>query len=111
MAGLHAPRSWWGRVLPLAIQETRAGLAAEPAPKPLAAARLAVLEEMDPQGTEARFRLGPYFGFIGRYGGEEKEPRLRETDVGHGARSISRTVALSVDTLAFLAFHTGLELS
>ncbi|MFR9804662.1 prolyl oligopeptidase family serine peptidase [Pseudonocardia sp. RS010] len=35
----------------------------------------------------------------------------RETDVGHGARSISRTVALSVDTLAFLAFHTGLELS
>jgi prolyl oligopeptidase len=34
----------------------------------------------------------------------------RETDVGHGARSISRTVALSVDTLAFLAFHTGLEL-
>ncbi|WP_433506779.1 prolyl oligopeptidase family serine peptidase [Pseudonocardia halophobica] len=35
----------------------------------------------------------------------------RETDVGHGARSISRTVALSVDTLAFLAFHTGLELT
>jgi len=35
----------------------------------------------------------------------------RETDVGHGARSISRTVALSVDTLSFLAFHTGLELS
>ncbi|GAA1874665.1 prolyl oligopeptidase family serine peptidase [Pseudonocardia ailaonensis] len=35
----------------------------------------------------------------------------RETDVGHGARSISRTVALSVDTLAFLALHTGLELT
>jgi prolyl oligopeptidase len=35
----------------------------------------------------------------------------RETDVGHGARSISRTVALSVDQLAFLAAHTGLELS
>ncbi|SDG70332.1 prolyl oligopeptidase family serine peptidase [Pseudonocardia oroxyli] len=35
----------------------------------------------------------------------------RESDVGHGARSISRTVALSVDTLAFLAHHTGLELT
>jgi prolyl oligopeptidase len=34
----------------------------------------------------------------------------RETDVGHGARSVSRTVALSVDQLAFLASHTGLEL-
>jgi prolyl oligopeptidase len=35
----------------------------------------------------------------------------RETDVGHGARSVSRTVALAVDQLAFLAAHTGLELS
>lgn len=34
----------------------------------------------------------------------------RETDVGHGARSVSRTVALAVDQLAFLAAHTGLEL-
>ena len=34
----------------------------------------------------------------------------RERDVGHGARSISRTVALSVDTAAFLAAHTGLAL-
>jgi prolyl oligopeptidase len=34
----------------------------------------------------------------------------RETDVGHGARSISRTVALAVDQLSFLASHTGLEL-
>ena len=32
----------------------------------------------------------------------------RETDVGHGARSISRTVALATDQLAFLAAHTGL---
>ncbi|MDN5858246.1 MAG: prolyl oligopeptidase family serine peptidase [Pseudonocardia sp.] len=35
----------------------------------------------------------------------------RETDVGHGARSVSRTVALAVDQLAFLACHTGLDLS
>ena len=33
-----------------------------------------------------------------------------EREVGHGARSVSRTVGLSVDTLAFLAAHTGLEL-
>jgi prolyl oligopeptidase len=33
----------------------------------------------------------------------------RETDVGHGARSISRSVALGTDQLAFLAAHTGLE--
>jgi prolyl oligopeptidase len=34
----------------------------------------------------------------------------RETDVGHGARSVSRTVGLTTDQLAFLAAHTGLEL-
>ena len=33
-----------------------------------------------------------------------------ERDVGHGARSVSRTVGLSVDTLTFLATHTGLDL-
>ena len=33
-----------------------------------------------------------------------------ERDVGHGARSVTRTVGLSVDILAFLAAHTGLEL-
>ena len=32
----------------------------------------------------------------------------REAEVGHGARGVSRSVALSADTLAFLAFHTGL---
>jgi prolyl oligopeptidase len=33
-----------------------------------------------------------------------------ERDVGHGARSVTRTVGLAVDTLAFLASYTGLEL-
>ncbi len=33
-----------------------------------------------------------------------------ERDVGHGARSVSRTVGLSADVLAFLAAHTGLDL-
>ncbi len=32
-----------------------------------------------------------------------------ETDVGHGQRSVSRSVALTAEILAFLAAHTGLE--
>jgi prolyl oligopeptidase len=32
----------------------------------------------------------------------------RETQVGHGARAVSRSVSLSADTLAFLGLHTGL---
>jgi prolyl oligopeptidase len=35
----------------------------------------------------------------------------READVGHSARSIDRTVALTVDTLSFLADRLGLDLS
>jgi prolyl oligopeptidase len=34
----------------------------------------------------------------------------REGDVGHGARAVSRTVALSSEQLAFIAAHTGLRL-
>ncbi|GAA3620045.1 prolyl oligopeptidase family serine peptidase [Kineosporia mesophila] len=34
----------------------------------------------------------------------------REKDVGHGARSLSRTITLSTDTMTFLAAQTGLEL-
>lgn len=34
----------------------------------------------------------------------------RETDVGHSARSVDRTIALSVDTLSFLADRLGLDL-
>lgn len=34
----------------------------------------------------------------------------RETHVGHGARAVSRSVDLVVDTLAFIAAHTGLRL-
>jgi prolyl oligopeptidase len=34
----------------------------------------------------------------------------RERDVGHGARALSRTIALTADTLAFAARWTGLEL-
>jgi prolyl oligopeptidase len=34
----------------------------------------------------------------------------REVNVGHGARSVSRTIELSVDTLVFRAAHAGLSL-
>ncbi|MDQ1680877.1 MAG: prolyl oligopeptidase [Frankiaceae bacterium] len=34
----------------------------------------------------------------------------READVGHGARSVTRAVGLSVDTMAYLASRTGLAL-
>jgi len=34
----------------------------------------------------------------------------READVGHGARSVTRSVELSADTLAFMAAWTGLDL-
>lgn len=100
MAGLHAPRRWWGRVMKMALQESRAELAAlrardqarRPAPLPifdlsperLATGRLAVVEEMDPDlrlpdGRTTRARLGPYFGFIGKIpSGGEGEPRLRD---------------------------------
>ncbi|MUL43121.1 S9 family peptidase [Streptomonospora sp. PA3] len=41
----------------------------------------------------------------------EERPILlrRESEVGHSSRSVSRTVGLSADQLAFLAHHTGLE--
>jgi prolyl oligopeptidase len=35
----------------------------------------------------------------------------RESDVGHGARALSRTIELSVDVLAFTAAQTGLSLA
>jgi prolyl oligopeptidase len=34
----------------------------------------------------------------------------RERDVGHGARALSRSIALTADTLSFAARWTGLEL-
>ena len=44
--------------------------------------------------------------------GSEVPPVLlrRETDVGHSARSVDRTIALTIDTLSFLADQLGLDL-
>ena len=43
-------------------------------------------------------------------GGERPVLLRRERDVGHGARALSRTVALTADTLHFAARWTGLDL-
>ncbi|HUK14507.1 MAG TPA: PD-(D/E)XK nuclease family protein [Thermoanaerobaculaceae bacterium] len=65
LAGLAGSRREFGAALELACREQGAAAADE-----LAAARLAVLEELDPdrrsaEGRERAARLGPYFGFVG----------------------------------------------
>jgi prolyl oligopeptidase len=42
-------------------------------------------------------------------GGDRPVLLRHEPDVGHGARAVSRSVALAADVLAFLAAHTGLN--
>ncbi|MEA2694716.1 MAG: ATP-dependent helicase/nuclease subunit [Acidobacteriota bacterium] len=75
LAALHAPRRHFGRVLPLAVAAGRALLpGASPLdPQVLAAARMGVLDELDPdrrtpEGRAVRQRLGPWFGFVGALG-------------------------------------------
>ncbi len=76
LAGLHASRGHFGRVLPSAVAAGRALLPGASAldPNALAAARLAVLDELDPdrrtpEGRATRQRLGPWFGFVGDLSG------------------------------------------
>jgi len=59
-AGLHGTRKDVARVLPAALE---AAGAATPA-RELAAAHIAVLDELDPDASRAQ-QLGPYFGFVG----------------------------------------------
>ncbi len=100
MAGLHGRRSGLGGILALALAETQSPL---PCPPPgvrpgegrgggpnfrqLAAARLAVLDEMDPdlrtpEGRAARARLGPYFGFVGPLR-HDNDPRRKDIFITH----------------------------
>jgi RecB family exonuclease len=74
LAALQTPRRRFGQVLAVALGEAREELLGEESlgldPRALAAARIAVLDEMDPdlrlpEGRAVRARLGPYFGFIG----------------------------------------------
>lgn len=77
LAGLHGSRSDLAFVLPLATKD-----------RALAAARLAVLDEIDPdlrtpEGRAARSRLGPYFGFVGAAGVHPRDPRRRDLFITH----------------------------
>ncbi|HWN45270.1 MAG TPA: PD-(D/E)XK nuclease family protein, partial [Thermoanaerobaculia bacterium] len=76
LAALHGPRSGLGRVLEVAMG------------RELSAARLAILNELDPdlrtpEGRAARARLGPYYGFVGAMTDHAKDPRRRELWVTH----------------------------
>lgn len=95
IAALHAPRPRFGAVLAAALEEGRAELlpeglgCGELRPADLAAARVAVLDEMDPdlrtpEGRATRARLGPYLGFIGAIGAiPGADPRRRDLFVTH----------------------------
>jgi len=100
IAALHAPRSTFGAVLATALEEARTELLTEGAsessalrPADLAAVRVAVLDELDPdlrtpEGRAVRSRLGPYFGFVGNLviaakGAEGADPRRMEISVTH----------------------------
>ncbi len=81
LAGLHGTRDEFGRVLEVACVEA----VGEDGPA-LAAARLAVLEELDPDRRTADGRrraatVGPYFGFVGA-------PRER-ADPRHGVPAVT----------------------
>ncbi|HEY6321647.1 MAG TPA: PD-(D/E)XK nuclease family protein, partial [Thermoanaerobaculia bacterium] len=73
LAALHGSRHELGQVLPLAVEQVREELGRpllELDPAAVAAARLRVLEELDPDprtaaGRAAAARLGPFFGFVG----------------------------------------------
>jgi PD-(D/E)XK nuclease superfamily len=75
LAGLRGSRQDLGRVLPIALRQVRQELGRpllELDVEALAAARLRVLDELDPdprtaQGRAVAARLGPYFGFAGAH--------------------------------------------
>ena len=98
IAALHAPRAHFGAVLAAALEEARTELLPDLIPAPedlspaaLAAVRVAVLDELDPdlrtpEGRAVRARLGPYFGFVGGWSpdtGSGADPRHRDLFVTH----------------------------
>jgi hypothetical protein len=67
IAGVHATRSAYGQLFPVAVEEAQAELRDEaiaPDARDLTVARLAVLAEQDAWGG-ARDTLGPYYGYTG----------------------------------------------
>jgi RecB family exonuclease len=74
LSGLYGTREQFGKVLSVALSETRSSLLASRSdidPAALASARMAVLDEFDPdrrtdEGRARMHSLGPYYGFLGR---------------------------------------------
>lgn len=66
LSALHGDRASWGAVLPLVLSEVHGDKAGGLDARTLAAARVRVLEEIDPERRGPRKgRIGPYFGFLG----------------------------------------------
>jgi len=83
IAGLHGTRASFGRVLEAALSEASGADGSA-----LAAARVAVLDELDPDRRTAEGRrraavLGPYFGFVGapREGADPRRGEMAVTTV------------------------------
>lgn len=86
LVALHGPRSAFRALLPHAVRSS--AQASSVSPERLSAARLAVLDEVDPdrstpEGRAAAARLGPFFGFVGgltgdAFGDAPPDPRHRE---------------------------------
>ncbi len=80
LAALHGSRQSWGSLLPLMVSEVLGAPSLGLEPRALAAARVGVLDEVDPDRStrEGRARvseLGPYYGFVGEVG-RLVDPRL-----------------------------------
>lgn len=87
LEGLHAPRSGFGPALERALAEAGASGSDGASPALRAAARLAVLDELDPRDGR-RGALGPYFGFVGEAAlpGDPREESLFVTRLESLAR-------------------------
>jgi len=77
IAGLHGTRAQFAALLPAALAEAAGESAQQKQLEGEAAARLAVLEELDPDlrtraGRQRAQMLGPYFGFIGAPGRHDR---------------------------------------
>lgn len=77
IAGLHGTRAQFAALLPAALAEVAGENAQQTQLEGEAAARFAVLEELDPDrrtkaGRERAQTLGPYFGFIGAPGRHDR---------------------------------------